>query len=122
MPLSGRPTNNRAEIHAAIMAIRKAKQLGHNKVLIRTDSQFLINSATKWVNSWMKKDWKLSTGEPVKNEIDFKELIEVMKNMEQVKWQKVSGHRGIYGNEKADQLARNAVPNPLPPTKRLKRF
>ena len=43
-PLTGRPTNNRAEIHAAVRAISQAKALGKKKIVIYTDSQFLINS------------------------------------------------------------------------------
>lgn len=48
-PLEGRPTNNRAEIHAAVAAVRQAKAQGFTCVEIRTDSDFLIKSVTKWV-------------------------------------------------------------------------
>lgn len=109
IPLEGRPTNNRAEIHAAIKALRKAKERGYTKVTIRTDSQFLLDSATKWIHGWVENGWRLSTGQPVKNEVDFKELIQVMNELELVNWEKVAGHQGIYGNDQADRLARNGI-------------
>ena len=43
-PLPGRATNNRAEIHAAVRAIQQAKDLGKRKIIVNTDSQFLVNS------------------------------------------------------------------------------
>lgn len=88
--------------------MRQAKQRGHKSVTIRTDSKFLLDSITTWVPNWIKKDWKLSTGGPVKNKDDFIDLIEVMKGIE-VQWEKVRAHCGIDGNEKADQFAREGV-------------
>jgi len=103
-PLKGRPTNNRAEIYAAIKAIVQAKEQGLDKIEIRTDSSFLIKSVTEWAPGWIKRNWKLKTGGDVVNKDDFKELLEKQKGLN-IKWTHVRGHAGIPGNEAADSLA-----------------
>ncbi|XP_064547728.1 ribonuclease H1 [Drosophila montana] len=106
-PVLGRVTNNVGEIQAAIYAIKTALDLGITKLSINTDSQFLINSITKWVPGWKKRGWRLPSMEPVKNVVDFKELDELLqKNEVQVNWNYVEAHKGIKGNEMADKLAR----------------
>jgi len=107
-PLSGKQTNNRAEIQAVVTAIKQAKSRGHKSVTVRTDSKFLLESITIWAHKWIKNNWTLSTGGPVKNKDDFQELIQEMQGI-QVHWEKVRAHCGIHGNEKADQLARDGV-------------
>lgn len=60
---------------------------GIRKLCINTDSQFVINSATKWMDGWVRKDWKRASGLPVKNELDFKELHGLMQTHElKIKW------------------------------------
>ncbi|CAG4963528.1 unnamed protein product [Parnassius apollo] len=104
-PVTGRATNNCGEIQAATCAIKLALQNDIKKLAINTDSQFLINSVTKWMPGWKRKSWKLKSGEPVKNEKDFKELDEVQNQLE-IKWNYVEAHQGVHGNEMADQLAK----------------
>ncbi|CAG9576045.1 unnamed protein product [Danaus chrysippus] len=104
-PVSGRATNNCGEIQAATEAIRTAIDNGITKLAINTDSKFLINSVTKWISGWKRKGWKLASGEPVKNEKDFKELDSIQNKID-IKWIYVEAHRGIHGNEMADQLAK----------------
>ena len=103
-PLHGRPTNNRAEIHAAIRAVQQSKEQGFSEVIIKTDSAFLIKSITQWIRKWKKNGWKLSTGNPVINKEDFVELENELRGIS-VKWVHVRGHQGIHGNEEADRLA-----------------
>ncbi|ESO92455.1 hypothetical protein LOTGIDRAFT_120973 [Lottia gigantea] len=102
--LDGRQTNNRAEIHAAIIAIEQAKSKNIDKLVLYTDSEFLINSITKWIDGWKRRDWKLSTGKPVINKEDFEELDKALEGIN-VKWVYVRGHCGNPGNEAADRLA-----------------
>ncbi|XP_022650278.1 ribonuclease H1-like isoform X2 [Varroa destructor] len=103
-PLEGRPTNNRAEIHAAVAAVRQAKAQGFTCVEIRTDSDFLIKSVTKWLPSWQRNSWKSATGKPVINKEDFEVLLRATEGID-VTWRHVRGHVGIHGNEMADSLA-----------------
>ncbi|XP_068628807.1 ribonuclease H1-like [Battus philenor] len=104
-PVTGRATNNCGEIQAATCAMKLALQNGIKKLAINTDSQFLINSVTKWMSGWKAKGWKLRSGEPVKNETDFKAL-DKLQNKLLIKWNYVEAHRGVHGNEMADQLAK----------------
>ncbi|OQV15745.1 putative Ribonuclease H1 [Hypsibius exemplaris] len=112
-PLPGRPTNNRAEIHAAVKAIRQAKEMGKSKIIIHTDSQFVVNSVQLWIPSWIQNNWKLAGGGQVVNRADFEVLLEVMNGIE-VDWIHVRGHQGVWGNEEADRLANEGSLMELP--------
>ena len=89
----GKQTNNRAEItvnscffkiskiylkinnfKAAIIAIHQAIHYKAKELILYTDSQFTINCMTKWINKWKLSNWKLSSGESVKNVPDLKYL------------------------------------------------
>ncbi|XP_037035656.1 ribonuclease H1 [Bradysia coprophila] len=106
-PVSGRATNNCGEIQASTLAIQLAGDCGVTKLCINTDSQFLINSITKWMTGWKRNGWKLKSGQPVKNVIDFKSLDAVTaKYSIAIKWNYVKAHCGILGNERADALAK----------------
>jgi len=65
---------------------------------------FVINCLTKWAPSWKKNNWMKSDGKPVVHKNEFMEILENFKTV-QVHFDHVLGHKGIYGNEKADQLA-----------------
>lgn len=60
------------------------------------------------ISGWKRRGWTLSSGQPVKNIVDFKELDGVLSLLE-VKWIYVEAHKGILGNEKADQLAKEGA-------------
>ncbi|XP_076441445.1 ribonuclease H1-like [Babylonia areolata] len=110
--LTGRQTNNRAEIHAAEVAVQQAKQRGVQNLILHTDSQFLISGITTWIKKWKKNGWKLSTGGDVINREDFENLDKAISGIN-VKWMHVRGHRGIEGNEAADRLANAGAKKPL---------
>lgn len=103
--LEGRQTNNRAEIYAAVRAVEQAKSLGVKKLIIKTDSSFLVNCQTSWVKKWKKNGWKTSAGEEATNRKELEELDAVEKNIS-VKYIHVPGHSGVEGNEEADKLAK----------------
>ena len=84
-PVEGPATNNNAEIQAAWVALELASAAGHRRVLVHTDSQFVINCATKWMAKWQKNGWTLSSGGPVKNRTQLEALARAMDSME-VKW------------------------------------
>lgn len=48
-PVSGRATNNCGEIQATTKAIQLARSMGIDKLAIKTDSKFVIDSVTKWM-------------------------------------------------------------------------
>ncbi|KAL5289248.1 RNASEH1.2 family protein [Megaselia abdita] len=109
-PVKGRATNNVGEILASVYAIRKAKELGIDKLCIATDSQFLIHSIERWIKGWKRNGWKTSSGQPVKNFDEFVELDQLLEDKSvKIKWVHVRGHKGIHGNEMADKLAREGA-------------
>ncbi|XP_054719127.1 uncharacterized protein LOC129228471 [Uloborus diversus] len=115
MRISGRQTNNRAEIWAAIHALRQAKQIGAKKVKLYTDSQFLIHAITDWIKKWMANGWTLTTGEKVVNKDDFIALNSACKDLK-VDWVYVKAHARNHGNEEADKLAVAGARKMLDPT------
>lgn len=104
MRLPGRQTNNRAEIFAAVHALRQAKQLGIKNVRLYTDSQFVIKGITIWIKKWKENGWKLANGKPVINKDDFITLENAAEGLN-VDWCYVKGHDNNPGNVEADQLA-----------------
>ncbi|KAL1381398.1 hypothetical protein pipiens_013489 [Culex pipiens pipiens] len=74
----------------------------------------MIDSVTKWLPGWKRNAWKLSTGKPVKNQVDFEELDrELADKSIKIKWNHVDVDCGILGNERADALARKNFRPPL---------
>jgi ribonuclease HI len=59
--------------------------IGIDKLVIETDSQFVINCVTKWMSKWKRNGWKLSDGKPVINREDLENLTAAMDEME-IKW------------------------------------
>ena len=102
-------TNNRMEILAIISFLEEFQE--PTKVTIRTDSQYTIDSVTKWIYGWIKNNWVTSQGQPVKNKDLFERLFKLVK-FHTVTFEKVLAHSGISGNERADELAKEAAGNP----------
>lgn len=104
----GPPTNNRAELFAVIRALQQAEKKGYKRLVVRTDSNLLIQSMNVWIHSWHRNNWKTSAGTDVKNKDLLVELDLLLKKVH-VCFDHVRGHVGIYGNEKADELARSGA-------------
>ena len=100
-------TNNRMEMTAAIEALRLLKR--PCRVLITTDSQYLVKGMTEWIAGWQRKGWRNSKKEPVVNK-DLWELLLALTKTHSVQWKWVRGHAGHVENERCDQLAREAIP------------
>ena len=99
-------TNNRMELMAAIMALESLKR--SCDVDLYTDSVYVKDGLTKWIHGWKEKGWKTANRKPVKN----KELWIRLDNAVQrhnVSFHWVKGHSGHPENERADQLAREAI-------------
>ncbi|WNZ57966.1 ribonuclease HI [Microbulbifer sp. EKSA008] len=99
-------TNNRMELLAAIKALEALKQ--PCKVDLHTDSQYLRQGITGWINNWKKNGWKTASKKPVKNADLWRQLDESVSQHD-VEWHWVKGHAGHPGNERADQLANRGV-------------
>jgi ribonuclease HI len=96
-------TNNRMELMAAIAALETLKE--PCTVVLTTDSQYVRQGITEWMAGWIRRGWKTSGGEPVKNR-DLWERLHAAAGRHTVDWRWVKGHAGHPENERVDQLAR----------------
>ena len=96
-------TNNRMELLAPINALRGIKS--GPKIKIYTDSQYVKNGITEWINTWLSNDWKTSKKEDVKNKDLWIELYNLTKFLD-IQWIWVKAHDGNPLNEEVDLLAK----------------
>ena len=99
-------TNNRMEMTAVIRALEALKK--PSPVRLHTDSRYVLDGATRWIEGWKKNGWKTADKKPVKNEDLWRELDALLKRHD-VHWLWVKGHAGHPENERADALAREAI-------------
>lgn len=95
-------TNNRMELTATIEALKRVKDA--LPITIKTDSQYVINGATKWVFGWEKNGWQTSQKTEVLNKDLWQALVAVMRK-HKVTWEHVRGHMGVVLNERVDVIA-----------------
>jgi len=95
--LSGRQTNQRAEIMAAVKGINQAAQLGYDQVTVKLDSQYVKGAAEEWIPRWERENWVRQ----VTNREDFLKLRDAMRRID-VRFVKVDRE----ANQMADSLAR----------------
>jgi ribonuclease HI len=99
-------TNNRMELMGAISALEALKR--PVTVDLHTDSQYMRDGITKWINGWKRNGWKTADKKPVKN-IDLWQRLDAALGQHIVHWHWVKGHAGHDLNERADELARAAI-------------
>lgn len=99
-------TNNRMEMMAAIQALESLRR--PCKVRVTTDSQYLHKGITEWLSGWKRRGWKTSDKKQVKN-ADLWERLDRALEAHEVEWHWVRGHSGHPENERADQLATQAI-------------
>lgn len=100
-------TNNRMEMMAAIQALETLTR--PVKVRIFTDSQYVRDGITAWLPKWKARGWKTADRKPVKN-VDLWQRLDAAAALHEVQWVWVRGHSGHPENERADKLAREAIP------------
>jgi ribonuclease HI len=100
-------TNNRMELMAVIEGLAALKSAP--QITIHTDSRYVMDGAQKWLANWKKNGWKTADRKPVKNEDLWRALDTAMAG-HRIEWRWVRGHSGHAENERADQLAREAIP------------
>ena len=100
-------TNNRTELLGAIVALEALKR--PCEVELHSDSQYVVNAFNQhWVEGWLRKGWKNSQKQPVKNVDLWQRLLAAMRP-HRVTWLWVKGHAGHELNERADELATRAA-------------
>ena len=116
-------TNNVGELTALLRLLKDTAEAGFadQGLVVLADSQYVINSVTKWMPNWKAKGWKKADGKPVANLALMQDLDEALRGR-QVRFEWVKGHAGHPLNEAADDRARAAAeayrqrrtPNPGP--------
>lgn len=101
-------TNNRMELMAVIKGLAALTQPAF--VTVHTDSRYVLDGATQWLRRWKANGWKTADKSPVKND-DLWRLLEVEMERHDMRWIWVRGHDGHAENERADALARGAIPS-----------
>jgi ribonuclease HI len=100
-------TNNRMELMAAIKGLEALKR--PCRVKLYTDSTYLRDGISRWLAAWKARGWKTADKKPVKN-LDLWQRLEAAAAPHEVDWHWVRGHAGHSENERADALARGAIP------------
>jgi ribonuclease HI len=99
-------TNNRMELTAAIESLAALTQ--PCKVSLTTDSEYVRQGITSWLENWKKRGWKTAAKKPVKN-VDLWQKLDEEVARHEVEWHWVKGHSGHRENELADQLANRGI-------------
>jgi ribonuclease HI len=99
-------TNNRMELTAAIRALEALTE--RCRVEITTDSVYVKDGITKWLDGWRARGWRTAKNKPVKNQDLWMRLAELVEGHD-VHWHWVKGHAGHPENERADALANKGL-------------
>lgn len=101
-----RTTNNRMELSAVLESLNFVIEQGVSKlpITLYTDSSYVANGATAWIKGWQNRNWTNQAGDQIANVDLWKKMNEVLKDVF-VKIIRISGHSGIPGNERVDQIA-----------------
>lgn len=99
-------TNNIMELTAVIEALKALKR--RCSIVLTTDSNYVKDGITKWIDGWKKNGWRTSNKKPVKNKDLWIELDNLVQG-HTISWEWVKGHSGNPLNDLADDLANSAI-------------
>jgi ribonuclease HI len=99
-------TNNRMELTAVIRGFEALTR--PCRVVVTTDSQYVRNGITDWIQRWRRNGWRTADRKPVKNS-DLWQRLDELVGAHEVEWHWVKGHAGHAENERADRLATAAI-------------
>lgn len=103
-----RGTNNMGELMAVLDLLRATAVDADQPLTVYCDSQYVINSVTRWMPGWKRRGWRKKDGKPVLN-VDLLQDIDAALEGRQVHFEWVKGHAGHSMNEAADTRARAAA-------------
>ena len=116
-------TNNRMELSGAIESIKKLKTFydeenqGDNledlRILLFSDSKYVVDGIQKWVPGWKKRGWKKADKKPPENLDLWQNLDELYEKFSDIEFRWVKGHSGHPQNERCDELANLAIDDSL---------
>ena len=99
-------TNNRMELAAAIEALNALKE--RCRVDLYTDSVYVRDGISGWIEGWKKNGWKTAARKPVKN-VELWRALDEARARHDVRWHWTKSHAGHPENERADKLARRGM-------------
>ena len=100
-------TNNRMELTAVIEALKALKTCCN--VTLYTDSKYVMNGITEWLDEWKKNGWKTKSKKNEVKNIDLWQKLDELSSKHEIRFVWVKGHNGDAGNERVDTLARSEV-------------
>lgn len=78
------------------------------KVRLFTDSKYVLDGITNWLEGWKRRGWKTANKKPVKN-VELWQRLDLATDAHDIEWVWVKGHSGDAGNDLADALANRAI-------------
>lgn len=99
-------TNNRMELTAALQGLQSIKTASNVEIV--TDSEYLKRGITEWLPGWKKRNWQRKGGTLAN--VDLWQALDAAISKHTVSWEWVRGHAGHAFNQRADHLARQAIP------------
>jgi len=102
----GHTTNNRMELTGAVMGLEALTE--RCQVEIVTDSEYMKNGITKWINGWKRNGWMTKEQKPVLNQ-DLWQALEAAVARHQTEWTWTKGHAAHEENNRADEVASGAA-------------
>jgi ribonuclease HI len=102
----GETTNNRMELTAALRALESLRE--PSRVILYTDSEYLQRGITEWMPVWKARNWKRKGGKLAN--MDLWQALDAILERHAVSWEWVKGHADSRLNQRADALARRAIP------------
>lgn len=99
-------TNNRMELMAAIEGLKSLTE--DCEITLTTDSEYVRQGITRWIDGWQKKGWRTANNQPVKNIDLWQQLLAQIRN-HKIHWHWVKGHSGHDENDRVDAAARAAA-------------
>ena len=114
----GDTTNQRMELMGPIVALEHVKER-RGLIIVYSDSQYVINGITDWIEKWRVNGWRNKRKQPVANRGLWERLDAAAGTLgSRLGWQWVRGHDAIPGNERADFIARRCLLSELQPDRR----
>jgi len=98
-------TNNQMELQGVIGGLEVCvKKYKNDHITVNSDSQYVLLGIQNWVHGWQRNGWVTKTGDAVKNKDEWEALLGLSQQLK-ITWNKVKGHAGDLGNERADYIA-----------------
>lgn len=110
-------TNNKMEIKAAIESLKELDlyikenniDISEEEIFLYSDSMYLINGITRWIDNWKNNDWKTYNGFPVKNREIWEELDKYKIKFKKLNFVWVKGHNSDIFNIECDASVQKLI-------------